>query len=138
VVVRGSWSHGLNAGRFSAFAGIALLIASIGLYALVAHALSRRTQEIGIRMALGARSRDVRNLVFREGMTPVGIGLAIGLLISLTVNRLLQSELVNVSPNDPIVMLTASGLLMFTATLGCLIPARRAVRIDPAVSLRHE
>jgi putative ABC transport system permease protein len=138
VVVRGSWSHGLNAGLFSAFAGIALLIASIGLYALVAHALSRRTQEIGIRMALGARSRDVRNLVFREGMTPVGIGLAIGLLISLTVNRLLQSELVNVSPNDPIVMLTASGLLMFTATLGCLIPARRAVRIDPAVSLRHE
>jgi putative ABC transport system permease protein len=138
VVVRGSWSHGLNAGLFTVFAGIALLIASIGLYALVAHSLSRRTQEIGIRMALGASSRDVRELVFREGMTPVGIGLAVGLLISVAVNPLLQRQLVDVSPNDPIAMLTTSGLLMFAATLGCFIPAQGAVGIDPATSLRHE
>ncbi|HTA69240.1 MAG TPA: hypothetical protein VK776_13210 [Bryobacteraceae bacterium] len=72
-----------------------------------------------------------------QGMLPAGIGLAIGLLASLAVNRLLKSELVGVLPNDPITLLAASTTLMLAAALGCLIPARRAARIDPAVSLRH-
>ncbi|MGA2877929.1 MAG: ABC transporter permease [Bryobacteraceae bacterium] len=120
------------------FAGIALLLASIGLYTVIAHSVSQRTQEIGIRMAIGATARDIRKLVFLQGLLPLGIGLTIGLAASLAVNRLLKAELVHVSPTDPITLLVASAALILSATLGCLIPARRAMRVDPVVALRHE
>jgi predicted permease len=120
------------------FAAIALLLATVGLYAVVAHSVSRRTREIGVRMAMGAASSDVFQLVLRQGIPPVGAGLAIGLAASFAVNRLLKAELVQVSPNDPTALFTASALLVWSATLGCLIPARRAMRVDPAVALRHE
>jgi putative ABC transport system permease protein len=123
---------------FLIFAGIALLLASIGLYTVIAYSVSQRTQEIGIRMAIGATARDIRKLVFSQGMLPLGIGLAIGLAASLAVNRLLKAELVQISPSDPITLLVASAALIFSATLGCLIPARRAMRVDPVIALRHE
>jgi putative ABC transport system permease protein len=123
---------------FLIFAAIALLLASIGLYAVIAHSVSQRTQEIGIRMAIGASARDILKLVFLQGMLPLGIGLTIGLAASFAVNRLLKSELVQVSPADPITLVVASAVLVLSATLGCLIPARRAMRVDPVVALRHE
>jgi putative ABC transport system permease protein len=125
-------------GLFLTFAAIALLLATVGLYAVVAHSVSRRTQEIGVRLAMGAPSSDIFRLVLRQGITPVGVGLAIGLAASFAVNRVLKAELVQVSPNDPTTLFIASALLVLSATLGCLIPARRAMRVDPAVALRHE
>ncbi len=132
------WTSGLDGILFLIFAAIALLLASIGLYAVIAHSVSRRTQEIGIRMAIGASARDIRKLVFMQGMLPLAIGLVIGLAASFAVNRVLESALVRVSPSDPISLVVSSAVLICSAMLGCLIPARRAMRVDPLVALRHE
>lgn len=123
---------------FLIFAGIALLLASVGLYAVIAHSVSQRTQEIGIRMAVGASTRDILGLVFRQGMLPLAIGLSIGLVASLGVNRVLKAQLVNISPSDPITLAVSSLALVLAATLGCFIPARRAMRVDPVDALRHD
>src|SRR5262245_23599508 len=133
-----NWAAGINAGLFFVFALIALLLASIGLYAVVAHSVSRRTQEIGIRSAMGAGARDIVALVFRQGMLPVGIGLMVGLPVALALTPILKAQLVNVSPTDPLSLLVATGALILSAALGCWIPARRAMRVDPVVALRHE
>jgi len=132
------WDKARYTGLFLIVAAIALLLAAVGLCAVIAHSVSRRTQEMGIRMAQGAAARDLLSLVFREGMLPVGIGLAIGLASSFAVNRVLKSELVQVSPGDPLTLLVTSAVLIFSAALGCWIPARRAMRVDPAVALRHD
>jgi putative ABC transport system permease protein len=131
------WDSRFYGTLFLISAAIALLLASIGLYSVVAHSVSQRTQEIGIRMTMGATAGDILALVLTQGMRPMGIGLAIGLAGSLGLNRLLQAELV-VSPSDPIALALASAVLMMAAMLGCLIPARRAVRVDPVDALRHE
>jgi putative ABC transport system permease protein len=123
---------------FAVFASIALLLASIGLYSVISHSVGQRTQEIGIRLAIGATTRDVVTLVFAQGMIPLAIGLTVGLAASLAVNRLLSSLLIQVSPGDPITLIASSAILMLSATLGCLIPARRAMRVDPVVALRHD
>jgi putative ABC transport system permease protein len=132
------WDSRFYGTMFLIFAAIALLLASIGLYTVVANSVSQRTQELGIRMAIGATSRDILRLVFRQGMLPLGIGLAIGLVASFAVNRVLKSALVEVSPSDPITLALASAALIFAAALGCLIPAVRAMRVDPVIALRHE
>jgi predicted permease len=131
------WSSGLYGVLFAILAAIGLLLASVGLYAVMAHSVSRRTQEIGIRMAIGATARDVRRLVFTQGVVPLGIGLAIGLAVSFAVNPVLKSFLVRVSPFDPGTLAVSSLVLILAAILGCLIPARRATRVDPVVALRH-
>jgi putative ABC transport system permease protein len=123
---------------FLIFAAIALLLASMGVYAVIAYSVSQGTQEIGVRMAIGATGRDILTLVFRQGMLPVGIGLTIGLAASFAVNRVLAADLVQVSPGDPITLVIASAALIVSATLGCWIPAHRAMRVDPVVALRHE
>ncbi len=125
------WSRGVNAALFVIFSVIALLLAAIGLYAVIAHSVSRRTQEIGIRMAVGATARDIRQMILQQGMIPVGVGLAVGLAASFAVDRLLKSELVQVSPTDPLTLIIAAAVLILAALLGCLIPARRAMRVDP-------
>ncbi len=132
------WSRAVNAGLFLTFAVIALLLAAIGLYAVIAHSVSRATQEIGVRIALGATSRDIRFLVLRQGMLPVVMGLGLGLVASLAFNRLLQSQLFSVSSTDPATYAVTSIVLIAVALLACLIPARRAMRVDPVVALRHE
>jgi putative ABC transport system permease protein len=123
---------------FVIFAALALLLASVGLYAVIARAVSQRTQEIGIRAALGASARDIGRLVFRQGMLPLGLGLGIGLAASFAVSRVLESELVGVSPADPVALMLASAVLVMAAALGCWLPARRAMRVDPVVALRDE
>jgi ABC-type antimicrobial peptide transport system permease subunit len=95
------WSNTINAALFLIFAATALLLASIGLYAVVAHGVSRRTREIGIRTAMGATARDILMLVFKQSMLPVGIGLTVGLPAAFAVTPLLKSQLVGVSPADP-------------------------------------
>jgi putative ABC transport system permease protein len=117
---------------------IALLLAAIGLYAVIAHSVSRATQEIGIRIAMGATSRDIRRMVLRQGMLPVVIGLGLGLVGSLAFNRLLQSQLFSVSSTDPVTYAATSIFLITVALFACLIPARRAMRVDPVEALRHE
>jgi len=132
------WSRAVNAGLFLTFAVIALLLAATGLYAVIAHSVSRATQEIGIRMALGGTSRDISFLVLRQGMRPVVTGLVTGLVASAGFNRLLQSQLFSVSSTDPATYAVTSIVLIAVALFACLIPARRAMRVDSAVALRHE
>jgi putative ABC transport system permease protein len=120
------------------FAAIALLLAAIGLYAVIAHSISQRTKEIGIRMAIGAAAEDIRNMVLRDGLLPVALGTIVGLAASLGVNRILQSQLVGVSAYDPATMSLAPLVLFSIALLACQIPAWRAMHVDPAVALRHD
>jgi predicted permease len=120
------------------FSVIALLLAAVGLSAVVAHSVSQRTKEIGVRIAIGAAAQDIRRLIFREGMQPVALGLIAGFTVSLAVNRILQSQLVGVSPYDPVTLAIAPAVLMVVALLACQIPARRAMDVDPVVALRHE
>jgi putative ABC transport system permease protein len=132
------WDSRFYGSLFLIFAAIALLLASIGLYTVIAYSVNQRTQEIGVRMAIGGTPNDILKLVFRQGMLPLAIGLAIGLTASFAVNRLLKSMLVQVSPADPITLAVASAVLILAGILGCLIPARRAMQVDPVVALRNE
>ncbi|MGE3577967.1 MAG: ADOP family duplicated permease [Vicinamibacterales bacterium] len=120
------------------FAGIALLLAAVGLYAVMAHAVAQRTRELGLRVAVGATASNVRRLIYGQGMRPVLLGLGVGLVASFAVNRVLQSQLVGVSPYDPVTLAVAPALLILVAVMACHIPSQRALRVDPAVALRHE
>jgi putative ABC transport system permease protein len=120
------------------YAGLALFLTAIGLYAVVAHSVGQRTKEIGIRMAIGAVAGDVRAMILREGMMPVALGMVVGLSASFEVNHALRSQLVGVSPYDPVTMTGAPLLLILVALLACQVPVRRAVRVDPVVALRHD
>jgi putative ABC transport system permease protein len=138
---RVSWGYALSrsiAVLFLIFAVIALLLASVGLYTVIANSVAQRTQEIGIRMAIGATASGILKLVFKQGMLPLGIGLTLGLAASFAVIPILKSALVQVSPADPITFIIASVVLILAAMLGCLIPARRAIRINPQDALRWE
>jgi putative ABC transport system permease protein len=129
---------GKGAAAAPIFAGVALVLAAIGLYAVIAHAVSQRTQEIGVRIAIGATVRDIRALVFRDGLTPVALGIVAGLAASAASNRLLQSQLVGVSPFDPVTIAGALLVLTIIALMACGVPARRAVRVNPVDALRQE
>jgi len=120
------------------FAGVALLLASIGIYGAVAYMVEQRTGEIGVRMALGAQTRDVLRLVVNQGMKPVVIGLAIGLVAAFALGRLLTSQLFEVSAHNPALLGGATILLAATALVACLLPARRAAMVDPVQALRTE
>ncbi len=122
----------------SAFAVLALLIASVGLYGLIAHNAARRTKEIGIRMALGASSASVQWMVLRRSLLLVGLGLAAGVPLSLVVTRSIASMLFGLSPADPATIVTAVLVLLVAALAACYLPARRAARVDPMTALRHE
>ena len=119
-------------------AGIALLLGTVGIYGVISYIVSRRTQEIGVRMALGAPSATVLRGVMRQGMTLTGIGVVVGLLGSWGVSRVLASLLYGVSATDPLTFVSTAGLLVIVALLATWIPARRAARVDPAEALRSE
>jgi putative ABC transport system permease protein len=133
-----NWSQKIFGSLFAIFAGIALALASVGLYATIAHSVSQRTQEIGVRMALGASAKNILRLIFSQGMTQLGIGLAIGIAAATGLTRVLNSLLVQVSPKDPTTFIVVALVLSTAAVTGCLIPARRAMRVDPVIALRHE
>src|SRR5882724_3001646 len=120
------------------FAGVALFLASIGIYGAVAYTVEQRTGEIGVRMALGAQTRDVLRLVVSQGMKPVFIGLAIGIASAFALGRLIASQLYDVSAHNPALLAGSTLLLATTALIACLLPARRATHVDPIQALRAE
>jgi predicted permease len=125
--------------RLSGFFGLlALVLACVGLYGLLSYEVSRRTREIGIRMALGARRESVLKLVLRQGIVLAIVGAAVGIGVALGVMRYLTSMLYDVHANDPLTMIAVSVLLTLVALAACWIPARRATRVDPIVALRYE
>jgi putative ABC transport system permease protein len=120
------------------FAAAALGLAAIGIYGVVAYSVTRRTQEIGIRMSLGAQRGDVLALILGEGARMAGLGVIIGIAVSLAITRLMSSLLFGVSATDPLTIVAVGALLSFAALLASYIPARRAMRVDPMVALRYE
>jgi putative ABC transport system permease protein len=117
---------------------LGLVLAVMGVYGIVSFAVSGRTQEIGIRMALGAEARDILRLVARQGLQFVMAGLAVGLLAAWALTRTMASLLIGISATDPLTYATAAILLSAVAVAACWIPARRALRVDPMVALRYE
>jgi putative ABC transport system permease protein len=120
------------------FAGIAVLLATIGVYGVVSYSVTQRTQEIGIRVALGARSADVSRLVLGEGLLLGGLGVAVGLAAAIAATRVLRSLLFEVTPTDPLTLGAVAALLLAVALAATLLPARRATKVDPTVALRYE
>jgi predicted permease len=120
------------------FAGFALLLAAIGIYGVLSYVVGRRIPEIGIRMALGARPWDVMRMVLRDGARMTLMGVVIGAIAALLFTRLMSSMLFGVSPNDPVTFIGVAALLCLIALFACYVPARRAMKVDPMVALRHE
>jgi predicted permease len=120
------------------FAALALALACVGIYGVISYLVGQRTQEIGIRMALGAQRRDILHLVLGEGAKMAVIGAGIGIVASLGLTRLMAKELFGVSAHDPLTHASVAALLVLVAIAACYIPARRAVRVDPVTSLRRE
>lgn len=119
-------------------AGVSLVVAAIGLYAILAHLVRRRGREIGLRLALGATRRQIVAWVLRRGAVPVGLGLVGGLIASVAMTRSLRSYLVATSPMDPLAFIAACGVLMFAAGLGAWLPSRRALAVDPTIALKQD
>jgi putative ABC transport system permease protein len=120
------------------FAVFALLLAALGIYGVVGYSVARRRQELGIRMALGARGSDLRNLALLQGMSPVVVGWAAGVLAALVAGGVIRSLLFGVSAQDPLTIASVTLVVLVTAALACYIPARRAMKVDPMVALRYE
>jgi len=120
------------------FAGAALLLASVGIYGVVSYSVNQRTQEMGIRIAVGAERGDVLRLVLGQGARAALLGIAAGIAAALVLTRLMASLLFDVSATDPLTYLAVATLLTLVALSASYIPARRAMRVDPMVALRHE
>jgi putative ABC transport system permease protein len=120
------------------FACTGIVLVAFGVYGVLAYTVSQQTREIAIRMALGGERGHVVRMVLRLGLQLVGVGLIIGVATSLATNRLLVNQLWNTSPNDPLTFAAAITAILAMAALACWIPARRAVRVEPMVALRHE
>ena len=137
-IAENNWHYSVFGSLFMAFGAAALFLATVGLYGVMAFAVSRRTQEIGLRMALGASGGRVLSMVLRQGAWQIGLGLALGILLAGGLSRMLTILLYGVQPWDLQVFAIVIIALAAAATLACLIPARRAMRVDPMVALRYE
>ena len=120
------------------FAGTALVLATVGIYGAVAYTVEQRTGEIGVRMALGAQTKDVLRFIVEQGMKPVVIGLSTGLVAAIALGRLLTAQLYQISPYNPLLLASGAGLLAMAALLACIIPARRAALLNPVLALRAD
>jgi putative ABC transport system permease protein len=138
IITQSLGQQRLTMGLLGVFAGVALLLAVVGIYGAVAYTVEQRTAEIGVRMALGAEMKDVLRLVVRQGMSPVLIGLAIGLAATLAAGHLIAAQLYQISPYNPFLIVATTAVLAIAALLACLVPARRATRVDPIVALHTE
>jgi predicted lysophospholipase L1 biosynthesis ABC-type transport system permease subunit len=128
----------LIAALLGLFAALALVLGAVGIYGVLAYTVSQREREMGVRLALGARPREVLRLVLRSGMTLAGSGVALGVLGALALSRVMGSLLYGVAPHDLLTFGAVVVVLLGVALMACLVPARRAMRVDPAVTLRGE
>jgi predicted permease len=133
-----NWQTGIFGGLFAAFGSAALLLASVGLYGVMSFSVGQRRREVGVRMAIGARTRNVFSLILLQGMRQVAVGLGIGALLAFALSRGIESLLFGVSPQDPLAVIGTALLLVTVAVLACGVPALRAVRINPLDALRSE
>jgi putative ABC transport system permease protein len=138
VLAEDRWPFRVFGGMFAIFAAIALLLSSVGLYGVMAYSVTQRTQEIGVRMALGADGRQMCWLILKRGLWQLAVGLTIGLVSALAFGRLLRTVLVQVRPTDPLTFVTITALLAVVSIGAALLPARRATRVDPLIALRAE
>ncbi len=138
ILGQGLWAARMGAALLGLFGALALILASIGIYGVLAYSVAQRTSEIGLRMALGAQPRQVLGLVLRQGMLLALIGAAVGIIVALPVARMAGNLLYGVSATDPLTYVGITLLLMAVALLACYLPARRATRIDPLIALRVE
>ncbi|HEY1341857.1 MAG TPA: ABC transporter permease [Bryobacteraceae bacterium] len=132
------WPFRVFGTLFAIFAGIALLLSSVGLYAVMAYSVTRRTQEIGVRIALGASAGMILRLVLAQGMRHLALGVAIGLAAALGLARVMTALLVQITPTDPVTFLSISALLIAVGVFACWLPARGAMKVDPMTALRYE
>jgi hypothetical protein len=138
-VVAGAVSRqNFNMVLLTIFAGVALVLAAIGIYGVMAHSVQQRNQEIGIRMALGASRRRMLGMVLRQGLTMAGLGVGVGLLLAYGMTRILASLLFGVKASDPLTFGVAAVTLTMVALVAAYLPARRATGVDPAAALRYE
>ena len=128
----------MGAALLSIFGGLALVLAMIGVYGVMSYSVTQRAQEIGIRMALGARSSDVLVLVLKQGLMIAAGGALLGMLLSAALGQAVSSLLFGISGSDPLTLAGVSVALTFVTLLACYIPARRASRVDPLVALRND
>jgi predicted permease len=138
VMTQQRWIYRVFGAMFTLFAGIALVLAAVGLYAVTAYAVTQQTRDIGVRMVLGAPPGQVVWLFLRRGALQLAVGLTIGIAGAFGVGRLLQSFLVQTSPRDPVTLISIVALMTVVAIAACVVPARRATRVDPLHALRYE